>query len=120
MATFNGVVGQQTISYKTVADGNHPAVIRMVEFLSDNGTIKAGEIIAYDTNGKAVSYDPAAVDSKNIPVGVLTEDIDTTTDTAGMMAVHGTLVRAAITVKGASASDANISALESKIPVWAI
>lgn len=120
MATFNAVVGQQTITSKTVADGTHPAVIRIMEFLSSNGTISAGEIIAFDASGKAVSFDPAASDSKNVPVGALVEDIDTAKDTAGLVAVHGTLVRKALTVKGVSASDAEIKTLESALPVWVL
>lgn len=118
MATVNGIVGQQTISSKTVADGNHPAVIRIVEFPANNGTLKAGEVIAINAAGKAVSYDPAASDSVKTPVGVLTEDIDTAKDTAGFIAVHGTIVRKALTVKGASISDAQVKSLETSIPVW--
>ncbi|TCK58200.1 head decoration protein [Seleniivibrio woodruffii] len=118
MATVNGVVGTQTITGKTVTDGRHPAVIRTMEFASGAGIIRAGEIIALSTAGKAVSFDPAASDSKKTPVGVCIQDIDTAKDTAGSVAVHGTVMKKSLTVKGTEASSADIAALEANTPVW--
>ncbi|MCD8552327.1 hypothetical protein [Seleniivibrio sp.] len=118
MATVNGVVGTQTITGKTVTDGRHPAVIRIMEFASDAGTIQAGEIIALDASGKAVSFDPAASDSTNTPVGVCTEDIDTSKDTAGSVAVHGTVMKKSLLTKGSASSAAHVASLETNAPIW--
>jgi hypothetical protein len=118
MATVNGVVGTQTITGKTVTDGRHPAVIRIMEFASGTGTIKAGEIIALNASGKAVSFDPAASDTAKTPVGVCTEDIDTAVNTAGSVAVHGTVMKKSLLTQGAASSAAHITALEANAPVW--
>lgn len=118
MATVNGVVGTQTISSKSVIDGRHPAVVRLMEFLADNGTIPAGEIIALNTEGTAQSYDPAGSSPLNIPVGVCTEDTDTSKDTAGNVMVHGAVLGSSLLVLGSEASASARAALEANTPVW--
>ena len=118
MATVNGVVGTQTITGKTVADGRHPAVVRLMEFEADAGTIPAGEIIAKSAAGKAVSYDPAGASPLNIPVGVCTEDTDTAVNTAGSVAVHGTVLGASLLVKGVAANSAQMNDLEANTSIW--
>lgn len=118
MATVNGIVGQQTISSKSVIDGRHPAVIRLMEFKADNGIIPAGEIIAVNADGKAVSYDPAGASPLNIPAGVCTEATDTSVNTAGSVAVHGTVMGSSLLVKGAAASASAMTALENSTSIW--
>lgn len=118
MATLNGVVGQQTITDKTVIDSRHPAVIRIMQFKADNGIIPAGEIAALDSNGDVVSYDPASVTTEVTPIGVCTEDTDTSKDTAGRVIVHGTVVAASLLTQGSKSSAAEVEALEADTLIW--
>lgn len=118
MATVNGIVGQQTITSKTVVDGRHPAIVRLMEFKADNGIIPAGEIIAIGADGEAVSYDPAGASPLNVPVGVCTEDTDTSVNTAGTVAVHGTVMGSSLLVKNAAASASAMTALENSASIW--
>ncbi len=118
MATLNGVVGQQTITDKSVIDDRHPAVVRMKQFKADNGIIPGGEIVALDANGDIVSYDPASGTSEATPVGVCTADVDTAKDSIGGIIVHGTVIGKSLLTKGASASTGEISALETNTLIW--
>jgi len=118
MATFNGVVGTQIISSKSVIDGRHPAVVRIMEFLTENGVIPAGEIIAFDSDGKAVSYDPTGTAPLNAPIGVCTEEIDTAKDSAGNVLVHGCVLASSLLTLGTASTVSHKAALESAKPIW--
>jgi len=118
MATVNGIIGQATITDKSIIDDRHPAVIRFMQFKADNGVIKAGEILALDANGDTVSYDPASGGTEATPIGVCSSETDTAKDTIGSVIVHGTVVgRSLLTLDAASTSD-EISALESNTLIW--
>ncbi|PLX68641.1 MAG: hypothetical protein C0603_05670 [Denitrovibrio sp.] len=118
MATLNGVVGQQTITDKSVIDDRHPAVARMKQFKADNGIIKSGEILALDANEDIVSFDPAAGTSEATPVGVCMADVDTEKDSIGSVLVHGTVVAKSLLTKGITASANEIATLESSTLIW--
>jgi len=118
MATVDGIVGQETITQKTVIDGRHPAVVRNKKFKASNGVIPAGEIVAVDAGGDIVSYDPDSVTSEATPVGVCTYDIDTAKDSVGCIIVHGTVVSASLLTKGTPSLAAHITALESNTLIW--
>jgi hypothetical protein len=118
MATISGIVGQQTITSKSVIDARHPAVVRLMEFKANSGIIPAGEIMAVGSDGKAVSYDPAGVSPLNLPVGICTEDTDTAVNTAGSVAVHGTVMGKSLLVKGETASASEMADLESNTSIW--
>lgn len=119
MATVNGVVGQQTITEKTVIDDRHPAVVRLKQFKADNGVIPAGEIVALDANGDIVSYDPASGGTEATPVGVCTAETDTAKDSIGSVMVHGAAVSKSLLTKGAAASASEKTALEANTIIWA-
>jgi len=118
MAIVNGVIWEQTITEKSVADGVHPIINRSKEFKADNGIIPAGEIVAIDSNGDIVSYDPASGGSEATPVGVCTYSIDTSKDTIGYVIVHGTVLKNSLTTKGSAAAANDISNLESSTIIW--
>jgi hypothetical protein len=118
MATVNGIVGQQTITGKTVIDDRHPAVVRFKEFKADNGIIKAGEIIALDASSTAVSYDPLSAGTEKTPIGVCANEIDTAKDTIGSVIVHGTVIGEALTTKGVKAVSAEVADLETNTLIW--
>jgi len=118
MSIVNGVVGQQTLTGKTVIDDRHPAVVCFKKFKQDNGIIPAGEIVAADTNGDMVSYDPLAADSTNTPKGVCTQETDTSKNTISGVMIHGAVVAKALLTKGAAATAGEISDLESNTVIW--
>ncbi|MGD9808880.1 MAG: hypothetical protein AB7E76_10715 [Deferribacterales bacterium] len=118
MATVNGVIGQQTITDKSVIDDRHPAVIRFMQFKADNGIIGAGEILALDSNGDVVSYDPASGGTEASPIGVCSSQTDTAKDTAGGVIIHGTVVGASLLTLGVKAVSAEIEALEANTLIW--
>lgn len=119
MATVNGVVGQQTITGKTVIDDRHPAVVRLKQFKADNGVIPAGEIVAVDAGGDIVSYDPASGGSEAAPVGVCTAETDTAKDSIGSVLVDGAVVSKSLLTLGAASSAAEKAALETNTIIWA-
>lgn len=118
MATVNGVVGQQTITEKTIIDDRHPAVVRMKEFKADNGIIPAGEIVALDSDGKVVSYDPGSGSTEATPIGVCIYGIDTSKNTLGDVLVHGTVVGKSLLTLGSASVSAETAALESNTLIW--
>jgi len=118
MATVNGIIGQQTITDKSVIDDRHPAVIRFMQFKADNGIIRAGEILAFNENGDVVSYDPASGSTEATPIGVCSSDIDTAKDTAGGVIIHGTVVGASLLTLGVKAATTDIAALETNTIIW--
>jgi hypothetical protein len=120
MAGINGVLGTQTFTEKTVVSDNHPPVVRNMEALADNGTIEAGTILSKNADGKIISCDFTASDGTEIPAGVLVQTIDTSADTMALVLVHGTVVRAALMSAGEASADAQVSALESALKIWAI
>lgn len=111
MAGFNAVLDTKQFSDKRVLDDRHPAIVITRAFKANNGTIPAGELVAYDVNGDVVSFDPAGIAPVNDPVGVCVHDVDTAKVTIGGVVVHGTVVSAALTVKGADADADDIDLL---------
>ena len=118
MATVNGIVGQQTITEKTVIDDRHPAVIRLKKFKPDNGIIPAGQIVALDAAGETVSFDPDSLGTEDTPVGVCTYEVDTAKDSIGSVMVHGAVVAASLLVKGAAATASEKAELEASTVIW--
>ena len=99
----------------------HPLVFQTFELKADNGTLEAGTILAYNTDGTAEAYDPTAADGSPllIPIGVLAYLTDTARATAGIAVVHGILVKKALVVAGGTApDDDDITALRTALPVW--
>ena len=121
MATFTGNVGSKSLTEKTVTTDMHPLVFQTFELKADNGTLEAGTILAYNTDGTAEAYDPTAADGSPllIPIGVLAYLTDTARATAGIAVVHGILVKKALVVAGGTApDDDDITALRTALPVW--
>jgi hypothetical protein len=118
MAGINGVVGTQNFTTKTVVTDAHPAVIKSVEMLADNGAFEAGTIMAKNGADKCVAFDPVAVDGTQNPIGVLVNDIDTAVDTIGDIVVHGTVLRKALMTGSTVSTDAEAATLESNLDIW--
>jgi hypothetical protein len=123
---MNGV--RATIGFepgKVVAD-NHPPIVETRELAAGDDVYPEGELIALDADGKAIQYDPAAVDpqggtnpAKKVH-GVLVKDADTSeTSPDCVLLVHGTVKAEFLTVKGVAANADAIAALKA-ISIFAI
>jgi head decoration protein D len=112
---YSGTVASMQQIYHPVVDAAaHPPVFRTVEFDAGGSTYSAGEILAFDGDGYAVSYDPDAVDSTVNIVGVLAEPIDASggEDVPAAMLWHGAVKRAELTVEGGAPAESDYGALE--------
>lgn len=109
---MNGIIGETTYTTSSVLSKIHPPVIKVMTAKADNGTLTEGLLVAKDSNGDIVAYEPAGDAPLDTCVGVLTQEIDTTKDDAAPVLVHGTAVQNKLVV-GAVAPDADdIAALE--------
>ncbi len=52
----NGVVAESTVKTKTIRAGGHPAVLRTIEVVSDQGVLPAGLMVAENIDGKGVPF----------------------------------------------------------------
>ena len=118
--TINGNLGSTTFKkVEKVYSDIHPPVILTMEAKASQGTLARGTIVAKDANGLIVPYAPAATDTTATPVGVLTEDVDTTAETSVNVLVHGIVYDARLIVSGGSVAAADLDKLAS-ITIWNI
>ncbi len=115
---MNAIIGSVDRTHSAVADNVHPPVMKTMVALVDNGILKAGLILAKDSNGEIVPYDPADVATLKTPVGVLAHDIDTSTDDAAVVIVHGTVALDKLLVDTSAPDADDLAALEA-ITIWA-
>ena len=116
---FNANLGSQSFIEKQIIDPTHPAVILSVALKADQDVLPSGSILAKDTNGDVVLYDPSATDSTANPIGVLCDDVDTASVQVGRVLKHGTVVKKAVLAKGSQASASDLEKLEA-IGIYAI
>jgi len=113
-------LGSIVLTGNRVVALNHPPVLETRTMTAGATKIPAGEIMAIDATGGLVQYDPAASDSKKNPVGVLIEEADPSVqEPDGVILVHGTVRRSALTVQGAAADDAAFAAIRA-IGIYAV
>lgn len=109
---MNAVLGTIDYGASSVISAIHPPVIKTMKAKTDNGTLAAGLVVAKDSIGDLVAYEPLGDAPLNAAVGVLVQDCDTSTDDAALVLRHGTVVLGKLKV-GSSAPDAvDLAALE--------
>lgn len=109
---MNAILSTTDKTYSSVIGGNHPPVLGTLKAKANNGILKEGLILAKDSNGDVVAYNPAGAAPLDTPVAVLVHELDTASDDAAVVIKHGTVVQAKLLV-GSSAPDADdIAALE--------
>jgi hypothetical protein len=122
MAKFDAVIDRQSMGSAGIIDGRHPAVVKVLEFRADNGTVEAGEILAFGADGLIDFYDSEAVSANAtlaVPTGINLFDVDTEKDSLGSVVLHGTVIRSALKNMGEKAEDADVQALEENTLIWA-
>ena len=117
----NGVIGtyERSTFQSTVLAPGHDGVIRNVKVKTGQGVLKAGLLMAYNSDGKLVPYDPSASAPINSPVGVLAEDIDTDRTDVAPIVVHGTVWRTKLLVGSNPPSESDLEKLE-EIYIWPV
>jgi len=118
----NGVIGKYTPpkpSEAVYSEERHPAVILSKAVKQGQGVLERGTIVAVDSNGLVVPYNPSATDSTAEPVGVLVERVDTSKETVGNVLVHGVVFRGRLVIAGGTVSEGDLTKL-SKIGIYAI
>uniref|UniRef100_A0A7C3I633 Head decoration protein n=1 Tax=Gracilinema caldarium TaxID=215591 RepID=A0A7C3I633_9SPIR len=109
---MNAVLGTIDYGASSVISAIHPPVIKTMKAKTNNGTLAAGLVVAEDSAGDIVAYNPGGTAPLNEAVGVLVQDCDTTTDDGALVLRHGTVVLGKLKV-GTSAPDADdLAALE--------
>jgi len=101
------------------SEERHPAVILSKSVKQGQGILERGTIVAVDSNGLVVPYNPSATDSTGEPVGVLVERVDTGKETVGNVLVHGVVFRGRLVIAGGTVSEGDLTKL-SKIGIYAI
>lgn len=102
---MNAVLGTTEYGATGVISQIHPPVLKTMKAKADNGILAAGLLVAKDSLGDLVAYDPAGLAPLNVCVGVLAQDIDTANDDAAVVVRHGTVMLGKLKV-GTSAPDA--------------
>ena len=110
----DAVLGRQEFGDRPVIDRTHPAVVIGMKAEKDRGEIPRGALLAAGADGVT-----AAAAGASEFAGVLVEGIDTAREEVAAVLFHGTVVREALTVGGAAATEAEIQAL-AKMGVWAM
>jgi hypothetical protein len=105
-------LGTITIDYSTVITTIHPPVIKTMEALPDNGILPMGTLVAKDGDGLLAAYDPDDLGTLKTCVGVLTRELDTATDDAAPVIVHGTVVLELLKVGDGALDADDLAALE--------
>ena len=101
------------------SEERHPAVILSKSVKQGQGVLERGTIVAVDSNGLVVPYNPSATDSTGEPVGVLVERVDTGKETVGNVLVHGVVFRGRLVIAGGTVSEGDLTKL-SKIGIYVI
>lgn len=112
---MNAILQTINVSSNAVIDTTHPPILGTLKLKANNGVLSQGLVLAKDSNGDGVAYDPAGAGptaSLAVIVGVLVHDADTTKDDAGVILKHGTAALSSLLVGVAAPSNANLAALE--------
>ncbi len=115
MLSFNGAVASMQNIHDPIVDvAAHPPVYKTVTFEAGGSAYTKGELLAYDADEYAVSYDSDSGDSTANIVGVLTQDIDASgdDDVSALMLWHGAVKQSELTVEGGAPSTSDLGALE--------
>lgn len=116
---MNAVLGTLEYGVSSVVSLIHPPVLKTMKAKANNGVLSAGLLVAKDSNGDLVAYDPGGASPLNVCVGVLAQSVDTATDDAAVVVRHGTVVREKLLV-GSSAPDAAALAVLEGLGIFAI
>ena len=87
---MNAVIGSMNVSDTSVISRLHPPIMGTMKAKAANGTLAEGLVVAKDSNGDLVAYDPVGLAPLNTPVGILVHECDTTKDDAAVVLKHGT------------------------------
>lgn len=110
---MNSKIATVSPNSKSVDAGIHSAVLETRAAAAGADILPAGELAAFDADGKVIQYDPEGVAPANAVVGVIMDSVDTAGETPDtVLMVHGTPRRDALTVKGVAADDDAIAALK--------
>ncbi len=108
---FNAKTNSVSLGSATIIDPTHPPIIKNGDIKANQGTLARGLVVALDADSKYVPYDPAGLAPLNAPKGILTEEVDTTKETAGPVLKHGTAVWANVLVGAGAPAAADIAKL---------
>jgi len=86
-------------------DKGFPCNIESYPIAMGNGELKKGTVVAFNSAGAVVEYDPDGEDPVNKPFGVLANNVDTDNQDVAPVIVFGRLHRKAMLVKGEPISD---------------
>lgn len=111
---MKAILGTMEYGASSVISMIHPPVIKTMKAKTANGILPAGLLVAKDSNGDIVAYDPEGEAPLNVSVGVLTQLLDTTTDDAAVVLVHGTVILEKLLVDTAVPTAEDIASLEAK------
>ena len=109
---MNAVLGTMEYGTSSVISAIHPPVIKTMKAKANNGTLSAGLVVAKDSNGDIVAYNPGGAAPLNVAVGVLTQDCDTSTDDGALVLRHGTVVLGKLKVGSGAPDGSALAALE--------
>lgn len=117
---MNGKIASASAGYASVASPTHPPVKKTILAASAQGVLPGGMLVALDATSHVIPYNRAGAAPANVLKGVLDKEIDTASDTAAIVVVHGTVI-AELLVHGAASgavTSADLAALEA-ISIWA-
>jgi len=110
--------------YGAIEHPMHPCVTLPMKVKANQGVLKKGLIVGKDANGEIVPYNPNAKDTngnplpESTPVGVLSQDIDTSVDTVAVVIVHGTVYRERVfRADGNALTDTDVQKL-ADLTIW--
>ena len=111
---MNAILTTIDKTHSSVLDGTHPHILGTMKAKAANGILKEGLLVAKDSSGDLVAYNPLGVSPVTLVVAVLIHDIDTASDDAAVVIKHGTVNKAKLLVGSAAPDAADIAALEAK------
>ncbi len=110
---MNAVLGTLEYGASSIVSLIHPPVLKTLKAKANNGVLAAGLLVAKDSNGDVVAYDPQGAAPLNVCVGVLAQEVDTSRDNAAVVLRHGTVVREKLRVGSSAPNAADLAVLES-------
>jgi hypothetical protein len=124
MSIQNGFLGSVSFKESQVIAEGHPVVVRSRVVKANQGTLNPGQLVAIDSTGLLVAYDPAYTPGQGDPpapvlAGVCLHLVDTAAEAAAEVIVHGTVVKEALKSLTAAAAPAQLTALE-KLLIWPV
>ena len=111
---MNGMIQTAAEGYSSVATPTHPPIKKTIAAAAAQGVLPGGMLVALDATSKVIPYNRAGAAPANVVKGVLDKEIDTASDDAAVVIVHGT-VNTELLVHGAASAvitSADILALE--------